>query len=188
MPQEPWKSWKSVADELARRAVNPVARRRPPHGPQPQILREPDLASIRVLSERGAGDRCAVALTVNDATGERYLIIRELVSDLEEDGDWRSCSGSEGQDRVIPGKPDPYVSLYAYADGHFFVGGRVQSASTDLTRVRVRWDDGYALEDEIQNGIALFFGARDALEPATVEFLDPAGRVVGAHVTFIDEP
>jgi len=184
MPQEPWKS---VTDELARRAVT-VARHRPRHGPQPQILREPDLASIRVLSERGAGDRCAVALTVNDATGERYLIIRELVSDLEEDGDWRSCSGSEGQDRVIPGKPDPYVSLYAYADGHFFAGGRVQSASTDLTRVRVRWDDGYALEDEIQNGIALFFGARDALEPATVEFLDPAGRVVGAHLTFIDEP
>jgi hypothetical protein len=187
MPQEPWRS---VADELARRAANPLARRRPPHGPPPQILREPDLASIRVLSERSAGDRCAVALTVNDATGERYLIIRELVRDPAEDGDWRSCSGCEGQDRVIPGKPDPsYVSLYAYAhDGHLFAGGRVQSGSTDPTRLRVQWDDGYALEDEIQNGIALFFGTRDALAPATVEFLDPSGLVLGAHVTFIDEP
>jgi hypothetical protein len=53
----------------------------------------------------------------------------------------------------------------AYADGHFFAGGRVQSASTDLTRVLVRWDDGYVLEDKIQNGIALLFGARDALAP-----------------------
>jgi hypothetical protein len=152
------------------------------------MLSAPDLTSVRVLSERAAGDRRAVALTVDDATGERYLIIHELVRDLGEDGDWRRCSGCEGQDRVIAGKPYPYVSFYAYADhGHFFAGGRVQSASTDLTRVRLRWDDGYALEDEIQNGIALFFGARDALEPATVEFLDPAGRVVGAHLTFIDE-
>jgi hypothetical protein len=47
----------------------------------------------------------------------------------------------------------------------------------------VRWDDGYALEDEIENGIALFFAARDALEPATVEYLDPVGRVIGAHAT-----
>jgi len=122
------------------------------------MLTAPELASVRVLSERGARDRHAVALTVDDATGERYLIIRELVRDPGEDGAWRCCSGCEGQDRVIPGKPDPCVSFYAYADhGHFFAGGRVQSASTDLTRVRVRWDDGYAVEDEIQNGIALLF-------------------------------
>lgn len=80
------------------------------------------------------------------------------------------------------------MSFYAYADdGHCFAGGRVQSASTDPTQVRVRWDDGYTIEDEIQNGIALLFGARDALAPATVEFLGPAGRVVGAHEPFIDQ-
>jgi hypothetical protein len=109
------------------------------------------------------------------------------VRDLDEDGGWCRCSGCAGQDRVIPGKPDPYASFYAYADGHFFAGGRVQSASTNPTRVRLRWDDGYVLEDEIQNGIALLLGARDVLEPASVEFLDPAGRVIGAHVTFVDE-
>ena len=152
------------------------------------MLTAPELASVRVLSERGAGGRRAVALTVDDATGERYLIIRELVRDLEEGGGWRRVSGCEGRDRVIPGKPDPYVTFYAYADdGHFFAGGRVQSASTDLTRLRIRWDDGYAVEDEIHNSMALLFGARDALEPATVEFLDSAGRVVGAHETFVDE-
>jgi len=112
---------------------------------------------------------------------------RELARDLEGDGGWHICSGCEGPDRVIPEKPDPYVSLYAYAAGHFFGGGRVQSASTDPARVRLVWEDGYALKDEIQDGIVLLFGARDALEPATVEFLDPAGRVIGAHVTFIDQ-
>jgi hypothetical protein len=58
------------------------------------MLRAPDLASVRVLSERGAGDRRAVALTVNDATGERYLIIRQLVRDLEGEvtGAWRAAA------------------------------------------------------------------------------------------------
>jgi hypothetical protein len=57
----------------------------------------------------------------------------------------------------------------------------------DIARVRVRWADGYVLEDDIQNGIALLFGARDALQPATVEFLDHVGRVIEAHLTLIDE-
>lgn len=78
------------------------------------------------------------------------------------------------------------MSFYAYAGGHFFAGGRVQSTSTDPARIRLVWDDGYALEDEIQNGIALLFGTRDALEPATAEFLDPARHVIGAHITLID--
>ena len=185
MPDEPWKS---VADELARRAANP-ARHRRRHGPQPQILREPDLASIRVLSERGAGERCAVALTVNDATGERYLIIRELVRDLGVASGWRMGGGTEGPDRVLPGKPDPYLNMSALATGGtFFAGGRVQSASAEVARVRLVWDDGYLLEDEVQNGAALFLGARDSIDPATAEFLDSAGRVVGAHRTLIDEP
>lgn len=152
------------------------------------MLSVPDLASVRILSERRAGDRYAVALTVDDATGERYVIIRELVRDLGEDGAWRRCSGCEGQDRVIPGKPDPYVSFYAHADhGRFFAGGQVQRASTDPARVRLVWDDGYALDDDIQNGIVLLFGTRDVLEPATAEFLDPDGHAIGAHITLIDE-
>ena len=111
----------------------------------------------------------------------------ELVRDHTADGEWRLCSGSEGPDRVIAGKPDPYASFYAYADGHFFAGGRVQSASTDVARVRVVWDDGYALESEMRNDVVLLFGTRDVLGSANVEFLNPAGRVVGSHVTFIDE-
>jgi hypothetical protein len=92
------------------------------------------------------------------------------------------------QARVIPGMLDSYVSLHAYAAGHFSADGRVQSGRLDLARVRLRWDNGYAVEDRIENGIAMLFGARPALEPATIEFLDAAGHVMGAHVTFVDEP
>lgn len=177
MPQEPWKF---VVDELHQRAARPAPRHRPRGGPRLPRLSAPVLSSVRVLSERRAGDRQAVALTVEDATGERYLIIRELVRDHEQDSGWRRYSGSEGPDRIIPDKPEPYVSLYAYADGHCFAGGPVRSLLTDLARVRLVWGDGYAIEDEIQNGVALFFGARDALEPAPVEFLDGADRSSGA--------
>lgn len=68
----------------------------PRNGPQPKLFKEPDLASIRVLSEREAGDRCGVALTVNDATGERYLIIRELNRDLSVPGGWLVGGGERG--------------------------------------------------------------------------------------------
>ena len=186
MSQEPWEH---VVGELASRGRRPPGRddRLGGRSPLPRRLTAPDLASVRVLSERGAGEHHAVALTVDDATGERYRIIRELVRTTAGDGGWRIRSGCEGLDRVIAGKPDPYVSLYAYAAGHFFAGGRVQSASTEPARIRLVWDDGYAIEDSIENGIVLLFGTRDTLELAVVEFLDLAGHVIGAHVTFIDE-
>jgi hypothetical protein len=56
-----------------------------------------------------------------------------------------------------------------------------------IARVRVRWADGYVLEDDIQNGIALLFGARDALQPADRGVLDHVRRVIEAHLTLIDE-
>jgi hypothetical protein len=186
MPQEPWKA---VADELARRAANRAARPRPRHGPEPKLLTEPDLASIRVLSEREAGDRCGVALTVKDATGERYLIIRQLNRDPGVTGGWLVGGGSEGPDQILPDKPDPYLSMSAFATGGcFFAGGRVQSTSADVARVRLVWDDGYVLDDELENGAVLFFGARESIDYATVEFLDSAGRLIGAHTSLVDEP
>jgi hypothetical protein len=98
-----------------------------------------------------------VALTVNDATGERYLVIRQLKRDLSVPGGWLVGGGSEGPDRILPDRPDPYLSMSAFATGGcFFAGGRVQSTSADVARVRLVWDDGYVLEDELQNGAVLF--------------------------------
>ena len=140
--------------------------------------------SVRVLSERRAGDRCALALTVEDRSGERYQVIRLLV---REDGAWRLGGGFEGPDRTLPGKPDPYVSLGAYPGSRFFAGGTVQSAEFDVARVRLVWDDGQVLEGEVQNGVVLFLGSRESLDPATAEFFDHDRRLIGTHVTLIDE-
>ncbi len=48
------------------------------------------MASIHVLRERRDGHRCAVALTVEDGSGQRYRVIRELV---REDDQWRMGAG-----------------------------------------------------------------------------------------------
>ena len=137
------------------------------------------MESVRVLSERRAGDQCAVALTVEDRSGERYQVIRVLA---REDGAWRLGGGFEGPDRTLPGKPDPYVSLGAYPGSRFFAGGTVQSAEFDVARVRLVWDDGQVLEDQVENGVVLFLGSRESLDPATAEFLDHDRRLIGTHV------
>jgi hypothetical protein len=77
--------------------------------------------------------------------------------------------------------------MYAYANGRFFGGGRVHSTAPDVARVRLVWEDGYELEEEVENGVVLLLGTRDSLDPATVEFLDQAGGVIGRHPAFVDE-
>ena len=174
-----------VVEELSARAKSRrPSRRLPKHSGLPKRLQVPDLASIQVLSERRTRDTCVVALTVADLSGERYLLIRVFI---HEAGEWRAAGGSEGLDRTVRAKHDPYLPLYAYADGRFVGGGRVNTTTFGVARVRLVWEDGYELEDKVENGIVLFLGARDSLEPATVEFLDQAGRVVGRHPLFVEE-
>lgn len=119
-----------------------------------------------------------------DVDGERYLVIRQLIRNA---GEWRMAGGSEGPDRAIPGKADPYLDLFAVCgDGMLFAGGRVQRDARDIARVRLVWDDGCALEDRVENTIVLFFGVHNSL-PAAAEFLDPAGRAISRQ-SLADEP
>lgn len=159
--------------------------RRPPRPhPIPKMLEVPDVASIEVLCERRRSDSCAAALTVDDADGDRYLVIRQFV---ESDGEWRMAGGSEGIDRPVVNEHDPYLGVYAYANGRFFAAGRVHSRTGDVARVRLVWPDGYVLEEAVEHGIALLFGERESLDPATVEFIDEARSMIGQHSAFIDE-
>jgi hypothetical protein len=165
-----------VIRELSCRAKLRPDPRRPPH----PVLQTTDPASIQIHSERRASDRCAVAVAVNDMDGKRYFVIKEFVD--EGDG-LRRAGGSEGPCRDPPRRA-PYLGLYAYANGPFFAGGRVQSGGLDIARVRLVWEDGYELDDAIENRVIMFFGVRESLDPAMVEFRDPTGRVVGSHQVF----
>jgi hypothetical protein len=122
-----------------------------------------------------------VAVAVNDMDGKRYFVNKEFV----DEGDrLRRAGGSEGPYQDPPRRP-PYLGLYAYVtSGTFFAGGRVQSGGLDIARVRLVWEDGYELEDAVENRVVMFFGARETLDHAMVEFRDPTGRVVGSHQVF----
>jgi hypothetical protein len=120
-------------------------------------LEMPDPASIRILSERGTFDRCAAAVAADDASGWRHVVIGVFAKDREE---LFVRGGSEGPDHDVPGRKGPYLGLYAYADGHFFAGGRLQSAGLEIARVRLVWEDGYELQDTVENGVVMFLGAR----------------------------
>jgi hypothetical protein len=171
--------------ELARRGRSQPRRVPPPGIGLPKRLQAPDMRSVRVLRERREGDRYGVAVTVSDATGERYRIVREL---QREAGVWRLRGGFEGPERVLPGKPDPYVSLSALFSGSsFFASGVVQSSQFEVARVRLVWGDEQALEDDVENGVVFFFGSRESLDPAIAECFDREGRLIGTHVALIDE-
>ena len=171
--------------ELARRGQSQPRRVPPPGIGLPKRLQAPDMRSVRVVRERRTGDRCGVAVTVSDATGERYRVVREL---QREAGVWRLGGGFEGPDRVLPGKPDPYVSLGALFSGlSFFASGVVQSSRFEVARVRVVWDDGQVLEDAVEKGVVFFFGSRESLDAARAECFDSEGLLIGTHEILIDE-
>jgi hypothetical protein len=150
----------------------------------PKRLQAPDLSSVRILSERNESDESAVALTVEDEDGDRYLVIRVLRREADR---WRRAGGSEGLVRAITGVHDPYLPLYAYANGRFFGGGSLYTTVPDVAHVRLVWEDGQQIDAEVENGVVLLFGTRDSLDPATLEFLDSSGAVVGRHPAFVNE-
>lgn len=129
--------------ELAQRAHAKPGRPSVPAGRLPPMLLKPDMTSVRVLKERRSGDFEAVALTVEDQDGSCWLVIRQAILDADE---WRFAGGSEGQDRDVPGRDGPFLGLYAYANGGFFAGGRLQAGGVEVAHVRLVWEDGYELD------------------------------------------
>ena len=115
-----------VVNELSQRAAarRPAARLRGPPGLR-ERLQAPNAASVHLLSERSTPDSCAVALTVEDVDGDRYLVIRQFIREADE---WRGGFGTERVDQPVPGKSGPYAALSACVhDGRFFGGGHVQA-------------------------------------------------------------
>jgi hypothetical protein len=185
-----WLVSSGMLGAAAQCAMTELSGRRKPHSRHPRSpghpkrLQAPDLSSVRILSERNESDESAVALTVEDEDGDRYCVIRVV----RREGDrWRRAGGSDGLVRSITGVHDPYLPLYAYANGHFFGGGRLHTTMPDVAQARLVWEDGQRIEAEVENGAVLFFGTRDSLDPATLEFVDSSGSVVGRHPAFANE-
>ena len=144
-----------VVNELSQRAAawRPAARLRGPPG-LPKRLQAPNAASVHVLSERSTPDSCAVALTVEDVDGDRWLVIRQFI---REAGEWRGGFGTERVDQPVPGKSGPYAALSARLhDGRFFGGGHVQSAGYRIARVRLVWTMAISSKMTSRTGLSCF--------------------------------
>src|SRR6478672_11932753 len=93
-----------------------------------------------------------------------------------------------GLDRGLAGKPDPFLSLSAFCtEGRFFAGGRLQDDAEAVTRAELAWDNGQMLIDTVENGVVLFLGQRDELDPATVSFYGSDGALIGRQRALIDD-
>src|SRR5262245_8912155 len=65
----------------------------------------------------------------------------------------------------------------------FCGGGRVCAATADVERARLRFSNGIELEDDVEQGWALFFTDRPVERPeAVVELVDAGGTPVASHL------
>ena len=148
--------------------------------------RRAQLPSARFLRVREAGCRWSAALTVEDHVGDRYLAIYHFTHD--DRAGWQETGSFLGLDRGLAGKPDPFLTLSAFCtEGLFFAGGRLHDDAGTVTRVEFAWDDGQTLTDMVENGVVLFLGHRDELDPATASFYGFDGALLGRQRALIDE-
>lgn len=178
-----------VLTDLGRRPwLTPPVRPRPgaEEPTETVVFRRAELASAQFLSVREAQCQWAAALTIEDQFADRYFAFHHLT---EHAGiGWQAAGSFIGPDHVLPGKPDPSLSLDALcAEGVFFAGGRLQDHAGAVTRVELAWDDGQTLTDTVESGVALFLGNRDSLDPAIVRFYHAAGSCIAHHRALIDE-
>jgi hypothetical protein len=178
-----------VLTELGRRPwlTPPRAQRPKTREPRESLVpRRAELASARFLSEREARGRWIAALTIEDQFADRYFAIYHLTEHAVTG--WEATGSFLGPDRILPGKPDLFLSLGAFcADGVFCAGGRTQDEAAGVARVELAWDDGQTLSDRIENGVALFLGNRDTVDPATVSFYRKDGTCAARHRTLTDD-
>lgn len=117
-----------VLTDLGRRPwLTPPVRPRPgaEEPTETVVFRRAELASAQFLSVREAQCQWAAALTIEDQFADRYFAFHHLT---EHAGiGWQAAGSFIGPDHVLPGKPDPSLSLDALcAEGVFFAGGRLQ--------------------------------------------------------------
>jgi hypothetical protein len=85
----------------------------------------------------------------------------------------------------MPQRAVPWVNLAGGDEGdHFYAGGRIDGAGIHIDRVRLRFADGRTLEDDSEEGVALFITDEAVSMPATVVLLDHAGNEVATHPAF----
>ncbi len=145
---------------------------------------EADASTIRFLKERTVGDRQLHAVEFRTVDGQS----RRLVIGTQQDstGAWR-VSGMAGGSGGDPPRDRPWVNLagWGWPDDGFWGGGKVIGRDCErAARVRLRFDNGVALEDTVTNGLVLFIAEAAVQMPASVEIADGSGLRLAIHSAF----
>jgi hypothetical protein len=101
------------------------------------------------------------------------------------DGSW-AASPVGGGSGPGPRRPRPWVNFSAqWSSEMFTAGGEVIGTGCELARlVRLRFADGTALDDSVDDAIVLFFSTPGVAFPATVEVLGAGGDVLASYPDF----
>jgi hypothetical protein len=91
----------------------------------------------------------------------------------------RGGAGGAGDE---PERSTPWVNLAGGGwPDQFYAGGRIADAGVAIARVELRFADGLVLEDDADQGVALFITENHVRPPSTVALLDNAGNEVASH-------
>jgi hypothetical protein len=100
------------------------------------------------------------------------------------DGGWRAI-GAAGGAGSLPPRPTPWINLAGGNGGdHFYAGGQIDNAGIDVSRARLSFADRAALEDDVENGVALFITDGPVSMPVAAELYDSVVERVARHSAF----
>jgi hypothetical protein len=168
---------------------------RPPHPRRPPSLRggnpfAADLSTVRFVKRRQS-ERRQVYFVTFDAMIPHFgtqMHTHAYVYPLERarGGGWRVIGGSGGAGDPPP-RSSPWVNLGGgdLAAG-FYAGGPIDNAGADVARVQLQFADGLILDDDSEEGAALFIADHPGRTPATAVLYDPAGHELATHPAFPD--
>jgi len=188
----------AMLDHIAR--VRPAARRRRPStsGARGDDRRAPTagisiggapwtahLDTVEILKEREILDRrvYVVRFQADHLRAGRIEMTMVVRAERTPGADWVARGISAGASVPEPELETPRVLLGgSWGRFGFCGGGRVCGAPPEVERVRLRFGNGIELEDDTEQGWALFFTDQPVERPAAiVELLDRGGAAVAAH-------
>jgi hypothetical protein len=133
--------------------------------------------SIRFAKERLAGDLAMVAfeyVDVEDREWHGWLGAERV------DGAWKVNGGASGSGTNPPRSSAQWANFGCmWGERQAMAGGRVHGEG--VARVRLLSDAGGAVEDSVDEGVALLMFAGRFPRPWTVELYDAAGALLRSH-------
>ena len=138
----------------------------------------PDMSTVRLLKEQALADRRFFVITYGDKRGRHLLLAG---AKRHEDGFWFAAWGGGGP-RPASQRAGRWVYLEGWhQDGHLCLGGELLLDSAEASQVRLVFEDGTELVDDLADGVVLFVAERPFGPSPSVHVQDSAGNLLASH-------